>query len=74
MNFYLVYLEFCICGLNANEWLIKRNIMHQGDVSFASMGSNTGVIMGNMNSSGDGVSIVGSSMVVFAIPLCATRD
>lgn len=40
-------------------------------MSIGSVGSNTGVIMGNVNSTGgNGVSIVGSSMVVCMSPFC----
>jgi hypothetical protein len=45
--------------------MTQRNTVHQGDVRIGSVGSNTGVIMGNVNSTGgDGVNIVGSSIVV----------
>lgn len=44
-------------------FVVQRNTVHQGDVRIGSVGSNTGVIMGNLNYTGsNGVSIVGSSM------------
>jgi hypothetical protein len=54
------------------EWLVvQRNTVHQEDVSIGSVGSNTGVIMGNVNYIGpNGVSIVGSSMVVCMSTFC----
>lgn len=46
------------------KWfMVQRKTVHQGDVNIGSVGSNTGVIMGNLNYTGsNGVSIVGSSI------------